>query len=77
MKDWGRDLLTYLIRPGPGKYCEVLRSGVVGVVRDVRQVEAVDLTVPVPHHFLHTGLPHFPVVLAFEGDQVLCVLKKR
>ena len=73
---WGRDL-TYFIRPGPGKYGEVLRAGLVGVVGDVRQVQAVDLSVPVPHHFLHAGLAHLPVVLPFEGDQVLSVLQQR
>ena len=73
---WGRDL-TYFICPGPGKYGEVLSAGLVGVVRDVRQVQAVDLRVPVPHHLLHARLPHLPVVLPFEGDQVLSVLQER
>ena len=73
---WGRDL-TYFICPGPGKYGEVLRGGLVGVVGDVRQVETVDLVVPVAHHFLHTGLPHFPVVLPLDFDQVLGVLEER
>ena len=69
--------LTYLIRPGPGKYGEVLCGGLVGVVGDVRQVETADLIVPVPHHLLHTGLPDLPVVLSFEGDQVLGVLGEK
>ena len=73
---WGRDL-TYFIRPGPGKYGEVLSAGLVGVVRDVRQVQAVDLRVPVPHHLLHAILPNLPVVYCFEGNQVLTVLKQK
>ena len=73
---WGRDL-TYFICPGPGKYGEVLSAGLVGIVGDVRQVQAVDLRVPVPHHLLHTRLPNSPVVLSFEGNQILCVLKQK
>ena len=73
---WGRDL-TYFIRPGPGKNGEVLGAGLVGVVGDVRHFQAVDLSVPVPHHLLHARLPHLPVVLPFEGDQVLSVLQER
>ena len=69
--------LTYFIRPGPGEYGKVFRGGLVGVVGDVRQLETVDLIVPVPHHFLHTGLPDLPVVLSFEGDQVLSVLEEK
>ena len=55
----------------------MLRGRPVGVVGDVRQVETVDFIIPVTHHFLHTGCPDLPVVLSFEGDQVLSVLEEK
>ena len=55
----------------------MLRVRPIGVGGDVAEVEAGQLVVPVPHHLLHTRLPNSPVVLSFEGNQILCVLKQK